>query len=263
MTDTDLVDMKPFLKRHDRRARRTLAATLTVSLALSVFIFARAALMVRAPGDVLLALWMPVVQGPLTIGALWIASALYGRKRPLPFDGRLPMNPDDARNAARVANAGLVFVTGFGVVAIAGQVSWLLWKAGLLPHAGDWGFRATLAAIGALSVYFGNVSTRMPTPRAPEAKPGIRMKYNRLAGWMCVLLGLGIALTGLFLPLSAIPPRRRDYERSGARRVRRGRRDVLQRAQIPAHAMTALEWWVLFAVVVRPVVFVAGSCPHL
>jgi len=58
------------------------------------------------------------------------------------------MNPDDARNAARVANAGLVFVTGFGVVAIAGQVFWLLWKAGLLPDAGDWGFRATLAAIG-------------------------------------------------------------------------------------------------------------------
>jgi len=38
---------------------------------------------------VLLTLWMPVVQGPLTIGVLWIASALYGRKRPLPFDGSL------------------------------------------------------------------------------------------------------------------------------------------------------------------------------
>jgi len=31
------------------------------------------------------------------------------------------------------------------------------------------------------------------------------MKYNRLAGWMCVLLGLGFAFAGLFLPLSALP----------------------------------------------------------
>ncbi|MBS1240467.1 MAG: hypothetical protein H6R45_1173 [Proteobacteria bacterium] len=205
MTDTNLVDMKPFLERHERRARHIFIAMLSVSLTLSAVVFTRAVLKGGAPGEVLLTLWMPVVQGPLTIGVLWIASALYGRKRPLPFDGSLPMNPDDARNAARVANAGLVFVTGFGVVAIAGQVFWLLWKAGLLPDAGDWGFRATLAAIGALSAYFGNVSTRMPTPRAPEAKPGVRMKYNRLAGWMCVLLGLGFAFAGLFLPLSALP----------------------------------------------------------
>lgn len=206
MSDTDMVDMKPFLERHDRRARRTLAATFTVSLILSAAIFIPAVLKVGAPGDVLLALWMPVVQGPLTIAVLWIASALYGRKRPLPFDGRLPMNSDDARNAARVANAGMVFVTGFCLVAIAGQLLWVLWKAELLPDVGDWGFRATLAAIGLLSVYFGNVSTRMPTPRAPEAKPGVLMKYNRLAGWMCVLLGLALAATGLFLPLPALGP---------------------------------------------------------
>jgi len=54
---------------------------LSVSLTLSAVVFTRAVLKGGAPGEVLLTLWMPVVQGPLTIGVLWIASALYGRKR--------------------------------------------------------------------------------------------------------------------------------------------------------------------------------------
>ncbi len=179
---------------------------LSTSLILSAVIYARAVLAVGVPGQVLLALWMPVVQGPLTIVALWLSSWLYGRGRPLFPDGRLPMNADDARNVMRVANAGAVFVTGFGIVMIAGQVFWLLWKLGLVPDVQNWGLRATLLAIGALVIYFGNISPRLPTPRAREAKPAVRMKYNRLGGWMAVMLGLLLALAALFLPFPALVP---------------------------------------------------------
>jgi len=209
MTDTTLVEMGPFFERHDRKTLRTYVAMLSISLILSAVIFARAMGEAGAPettGAIVAELWMPVGQGPLTIVALWIASWAYGRTRPSPPDGRFPMNPDDARNVERVANAGAVFVTGFCVVVIAGQAVWLLWSMGLLPHAETWGFRATLVAIGALCVHFGNVSPRLPTPRAPEAKPGVRMKYNRLGGWMTVILGLLLALGGLFLPLPALAP---------------------------------------------------------
>ena len=206
MTDPTLVDMGPFLARHDRRTRWTCLAMLSISLALSAVVFVPALLGTGAPGAVVAALWMPFGQAPLTIVALWIASTLYDRTRPPSPDGRYPMNPDDARSVTRVANAGAVFVTGFGVVMIAGQALWMLWSSGVLPNAEEWGFRATLVAIGALCIHFGNASPRLPTPRTPELKPGVRMKYNRLGGWMTVILGLLLALSGLVLPLSGLAP---------------------------------------------------------
>ena len=69
----------------------------------------------------------------------------------------------------------------------------------------DWGLRAVLVAVAALLVYFGNVSPRMPTPRTPAANPAVRMKYNRLSGWMTVTFGVLLALAGLALPTPAIP----------------------------------------------------------
>jgi len=207
MNDTTSIDMGPFLERHNRRARAVFIATTSVSLILSAVIFICGTSTTGAADSVLESLWRPIVTGPLMIIVLWVACALYTRKNPLPADGRAPMNVDDARNVRRVANAGTVFVVGFNAAMIAGQAVWLLSMLGVLPPStpdSSWNVRASLVVMGALSIYFGNVSPRMPTPRAPEAKPAVRMKYNRLTGWTVVVFGASLAVAGLFLPFQTM-----------------------------------------------------------
>ena len=205
MTDTPSLDVPPSLQGHDRKTRWTYIAMLSVSLGLSAIIFAHALRLVGSFGVVVGDLWNQIVTPPLIIGGLWLASTWYARKRPWSLDGRDPTNPDDLRNLARVANAGYVFVTGFGLVAIAGQAYWVLLIFDILqPPGGDpphwWIVRPLLVAVGALMIYFGNVSPRMPAPRVPQANPAVRMKYNRLSGWMYVVFGALLALAALFTP---------------------------------------------------------------
>ncbi len=205
---TTPADMAPFFQRHDRRTRRTYIAMLSLSLALSAIIFTRGLLTTgAAPGAVLAGLWTPIIMGPLTIILLWISSAIYGRSRPAAQpDGSFPMNADDARNVERVANAGAVFVTGMCAIMIAAQSAWLGASVGLLQlpaTAGEWVLRAILLGTGALSIYFGNVWPRIPTPRAPEQNPAAHIRYNRLGGWLTVMFGLMLGLAA-FLPLAAL-----------------------------------------------------------
>lgn len=203
MSDTTFIDMTPFFERHDRRTRRTFVAMLSISLVLAAVMFARDAL-AGGPSDVAAQLWL-LAGSPLTIVLLWIGAAIYGRQRTSLPDGSLPMNADDARNVARVANAGAVFVTGMCVVMVAGQAFWVIGSFGVLQSPDtdrDWLIRAVLLAAGALSIYFGNAWPRIPTPRKPEHKPATRMKYNRFTGWATVIFGALLALAA-FLPPSA------------------------------------------------------------
>lgn len=209
MTDTAPIDIAPFLERHDRRTRRGFIAMFFISFILSAVIFAHGALATGAPGAVLSDLWTPIVIAPLIIAGLWIASARSARKRPAFIDGRLPTNPDDARNVERVANAGAVFVTGVCAIMIAVQAFEALSVFGVLPSPGmdsGWGLRAVLMGVAALMLYFGNVWPRMPTARAPEQNPAAHMKYNRFAGWLWVIFGILLGLAALVLPASALTP---------------------------------------------------------
>jgi hypothetical protein len=206
MTDTPFIDVAPFLERHERRTLRIFITMLSVSLVLSAIIVARGTLTAGEPGASDIELWLVAAPAPLVIFMLWIGPVLYDRKRPVLPDGSLPMNTDDARNIARVANAGGIFVTGMYAVMIAGQALWVSRSFGVLPSLDMnpvWGARAVLLATGALSIYFGNVWPMMPTPRAPEHKPATRMKYNRFVGWLTVILGVLLGLAA-FLPVSAM-----------------------------------------------------------
>jgi hypothetical protein len=64
--------------------------------------------------------------------------------------------------------------------------------------------RVTMIAVGAVTIYLGNVWPRMPTPRGPEPRAAATMKVNRRVGWFMVIFGLLIVLFGLFLP-SIVP----------------------------------------------------------
>lgn len=117
------------------------------------------------------------------------------------------MNADDARNVRRFANAGTVFVIGFNTAIIAGQAAWLLSTLGALPPTfpdSDWNVRASLVVMGALSIYIGNVTPRTPTSRASGTRPAVRMRFNRLTGWVIVIFGASLALAGLLLPFQAM-----------------------------------------------------------
>ena len=205
MTATPTPAATPALRHHDRKTFRTYVAMLSVSLTLSAVIFVDAMRLVGSFGVVIGDLWNQIVMGPLLIVSLWLASAWYGRKRPWSLDGRDPTNPDDMRNLARLANAGYWFVTGFGLIAIAGQAYWVLLVFDVVQPPGgaspDWRVaRALMLGVGALMIFFGNVSPTAPTPRVAEANPAVRMKYNRLTGWMYVVAGGLLWLSALFTP---------------------------------------------------------------
>jgi MFS family permease len=205
MTDTTQTEVARTLQRHDSKTRWTYIAMLSISLILSAIIFTDAMLLIGSVGIVIGGLWNQIVMGPLIIGSLWLASTWYARKRPWSLDGRDPTNPDDMRNLARLANAGYWFVTGFSLIAIAGQVYWVLLVFDVLQPPGGtlpdwWVARALMLGAGALMIFFGNISPTAPTPRVPEANPAVRMKYNRLTGWMYVVFGVLLWLAALFTP---------------------------------------------------------------
>jgi hypothetical protein len=205
MSDTAQTDMTAFLQRHDRKSRRLFVAMICASVVVSVVIFTLG-LQTRASPAAFGKLWFPILVYPALFAVFWIAVTIWKRKQPRPPGGFL-MNPDDARNVARVANGGFAFVVGFAAVNIASQVAIALEIFGVLPALyddGAWEGRAILAAIGILTAYFGNAWSRMPVPRAPDQQPATQMKFKRLFAWLIVIHGLLLALAALFLPIQAM-----------------------------------------------------------
>jgi hypothetical protein len=72
---------------------------------------------------------------------------------------------------------------------------------GYRVSAGEWIARGLMVALGAVTIYLGNLWPRMPTPRTAERSAVIRMKVNRVNGWVMVITGLLTMLLGAFLPL--------------------------------------------------------------
>ena len=202
MTDMTLADMAPFFVRYDHRNRLVSVAAISASLVLSAVIFAHGP---RATGATSAtpsaAGWeFAIVFTPLLILAWWGFTELMARRRRREAapDGRHPAGADDARNGMRVANGGFVFRLGLNAALVAQQAFWVLVTFGY--PAGGWIPRATTVAVGAVTIYLGNLWPRMPTPRAPEHTAAKVMKINRLSGWVMVIVGTLAVLLGLFMP---------------------------------------------------------------
>lgn len=203
MSDMALTDMGPFMRRHDRRSRRIFVALLATSLLVSAAAFIYGVREYSSPGALPGRLWFGILFYPLPIIGLWVVGVFWARKRVTQPDGRLPMNPDDGRNAARVANVGAVYAAGISLVLIVNQVVLVLGIFHVLPmlgREGNWFGRAMLVVSGALVAYFGNAWPRFPASRGPGYKPATQRKFNRFLGWMLVIHGLLFVLAGLLLP---------------------------------------------------------------
>jgi hypothetical protein len=203
LADGPATDLGPFFKRYDRRNRLVLGASLAAGLALSAVI-AEHLLTAGAPAPRLVGpAWaMGVVIPPLLIAGWWTFGELIalGRRKDAQPDGRYPAGADDARNGVRLANAGFAFNLVLLAATITGQVLMLTAAFGY-PVRGDLITRAIMVVEGAVTIYLGNLWPRMPTPRAPERIAAIKMKANRVSGWVMVVAGLLMILLGLFLPL--------------------------------------------------------------
>jgi hypothetical protein len=125
----------------------------------------------------------------------------YGRRKTSLRDGRHPASSDDARNGVGIANGGFAFNVVLTATMLIQQALMALFVFGYLVPIGVWITRATCIAVGAVTIYLGNLWPRMPTPRAPESKAAIRMRANRSGGWLMVMFGLMVILLGVFLPL--------------------------------------------------------------
>ena len=99
-----------------------------------------------------------------------------------------------------IANAGFAFNLVLLGTAIAEQLLIASLVFGY-PIRGILIARLLMMAMGAATIYLGNLWPRMPTPRAPEREAAIRMKVNRFCGWVVVIFGLLVVLLGLFLPI--------------------------------------------------------------
>ena len=203
--ESGLTDMAPFFRRFDRRVRWLLAVSLCAALVLSAVIVTHIVDMGGATGAKAPAVvWrMGIVGPPLLIAAWWIFTELtaQGRRKASRPDGRHPASLDDARNTQRIANGGLVFTAALAVTAILQQAMMVPFAFGYRFAAGEWVGRAIMLAVGAATIYLGNLWPRMPTARTPQRTAGITMRANRVSGWVMVIGGLTIMLLGLFLPL--------------------------------------------------------------
>ncbi len=196
-------NLGPFFNRYDRRNRLVLGAALVASLVLSAVIATRLLQTGGAGLKGLPAVWaMGVGFSPLLIAGWWIFGELIvsGRRKASPPDGSHLAGADDARNGMRIANAGFAFNLVLLGTAIVEQMLMASLVFGY-PVRGVLITRAIMVAMGAVTIYLGNLWPRMPTPRAPEREAAIRMKVNRFCGWVVVIFGLLVVLLGLFLPI--------------------------------------------------------------
>ena len=203
MTDTTLTDLAPFFERYEHRQRLVFVAALSASLVLSAVIVAHGVLTNGAIGPKpVAAMWgVGVVFPPFFTVGWWTFTELMARarRRASSPDGRHPASTDDARNGVRIANAGFVYNIGLTAAVIGTQATLALLAFG--HPVGDLIPRATTVALGAVTIYLGNLWPRLPTSRAPTQKAARRMKALRLGGWVMVISGLLIVLLGLFMPL--------------------------------------------------------------
>jgi uncharacterized membrane protein len=237
--------MAPFFERHERRSRRLLIALTCVSLALTAGIFAYGALTSGSPWTLLGRLWGVIVIYP-AIGLLFlILIAFSARARRTRPSARPAMNADDARNAARVANAGLTYVVCVGLIMIATQAGLALGYFGVLPplyQSGQLIARADVVAISILIAYFGNAWSRTPMARAgtegsgaDEIQAPLRLADCGLrhAAWTG---GTGPTATHDGFGLGGPDP-------IGNPRYGRVRLHIAQRAQVPQRHMTVSAHW--------------------
>ncbi|HEV2703650.1 MAG TPA: hypothetical protein VGV09_18640 [Steroidobacteraceae bacterium] len=207
MSDMMLTDMNPFFERHERKSRRLMVGLSCVSLAVGAGTFAYGTLTSGAPGALLAKLWASILFYPLIGVVVWTVIALSTRWRRGASTGRAAMNPDDARSAARVANAGLIYIVCVGAIMIVTQAALALGYFGVLPPSIKSGVlivRASGVACGVLIMYFGNAWSRRPTPRTPAQKAAALMKFNRLVAWLIVIYGLLLGLSTLLLPVRSL-----------------------------------------------------------
>ena len=201
-TDGPSTDLSPFFKRYDRRNRLVLGMALGASLILSSVIATHVLTTGQTGGKPAGFVWaMGVGFSPLVITGWWTFGELiaWGRRKEARPDGSHPAGPDDARNGVRLANAGFVFNLALLGTLIIEQLLMTSLVFGF-PVRGTLITRAIMVAEGAVTIYFGNLWPRLPTPRAPEHTAAIRMKANRISGWVMVIFGLLMVLLGLFLP---------------------------------------------------------------
>jgi hypothetical protein len=195
--------MGPFMRRHDLRTRRTYMLLFGTILLVAVATLAWSAFDRGSLAALPWRLWFGMLFPLLPIGVLWLGGAVMRRRRTMQPDGSMPMNPDEARGAERVANVGAVYVAGIGVVVIAGQLFSALNFMQALPSLDGQGralfARATVVVTGALVAYFGNAWPRIPPPRRPGQEPATVRKFNRYLGWIMVIHGLLMVLAGLIL----------------------------------------------------------------
>lgn len=181
MTDTTSTDMAPFFERYDHRQRLVFVAALSASLVLSAVIVAHGVLTNGAirPKPVA-AMWgVGILFPPLFLIAWWSFTehTARARRKSSQPDGRHPASMDDARNGVRIANAGFVFNIGVTGTVVVAQAAMALLAFGY--PTGDLIPRATTVAVGAATIYLGNLWPRMPAPRGPDQKAAKRMKANR------------------------------------------------------------------------------------
>jgi hypothetical protein len=210
MTDTaspDLgpIDLAPFFERYDRKNRLVFVAAISASLTMSAVMFAHgppAAGWIH-PQAAETARWFGILFAPVFLAGWYVFGALmaHGRRKSRSPVGPLPTSEDDARNGVRVANAGFVWNLILTATMIVQQALWLPFVFGYRVAAGVLIARAIMLTVGAATIYLGNLWPRMPAPRAPGRTAAIRMKVNRISGWVMVVFGLLVILLGLFLPL--------------------------------------------------------------
>ena len=205
MSDMSSMDLPAFFARYDRNVRRLMAVSSCITLLLSAVIATR---LVTAPPPRLKGIWVTGVFFPPVVAlGWWLFTEFMARSnhRTQTLRGDLPVNADDARNGIRIANAGFAFTIVLMAVVITQQIlmASMAFSVPVGAFAGLSVMSVTTIAVGAVTIYLGNLWPRMPTPRTPERKAAAKMKANRGAGWFMVIVGTLVVLLGLFLPYIA------------------------------------------------------------
>ena len=108
-----------------------------------------------------------------------------------------------ARSADSVASAVV-----FGALMLIIPLALTLARAyGVVDDPNNGVQRTTMIMIGAYLAVTGNAMPRMLPPTSSLPCGGARVQaFQRFAGWTWALCGLGLAMTGLALPIDAMPP---------------------------------------------------------
>jgi hypothetical protein len=201
--DLGQTDLAPFFQRYDHRYRLVLVAALSASLVMSVMVLAHGPPVWAPPKVASTSYWFALLFSPALIVGWWTFGELMalGRRKAILPDGRQPAGALDARNGVRIHKAGFAFTLALVATVVTQQALMSSFVLGYRISAGELIARATMILVGAVTIYLGNVYPRMPVPRAPEQKAAVRMKANRVSGWVMVISGFAVVLLGLFLPL--------------------------------------------------------------